>query len=358
MSASPLDSAVHVRAGEELSLPQLSAYLSQHIDGLAAVDTVKQFPSGFSNLTYLLVAGSRELVLRRPPVGANIKSAHDMSREYRMLSALFGTSVKVPKPLVYCEDEAVIGAPFYVMERIQGVILRNKVPAGVDLGEAVMGRIADTFVDQFVKLHQFDYQAAGLGDIGRPDGYVRRQVSGWQKRYFAAKTDDLPKVEAAARWLGEFQPGESGLALVHNDYKYDNLVLDPKDLGQILAILDWEMATVGDPLMDLGTSLGYWAEPADGPELAQFGLTTRPGNPNREALVAQYEKMSGKRVANPVFYYVFGLFKIGVIAQQIYARFVAGYTQDPRFGALIHVVRATGRLAEAAIAKDRISDLG
>lgn len=358
MTASPLDSAVSVRTGEELPQSALSDYLCKQIPNLKPIDQIKQFPSGFSNLTYLLTAGDRQLVLRRPPVGANIKSAHDMSREYRMLSALHPTSVKVPEPLHYCEDDAVLGAPFYVMDRIQGVILRNKAPEGVDLSAQAMAGIADTFVDQLSKLHGFDFAGAGLGDIGRPDGYVRRQVSGWQKRYFAAKTDELPQVEAAARWLAECQPGESGLSLIHNDYKYDNLVLNPENLSEIRAILDWEMATIGDPLMDLGTSLGYWAEPGDGPELAQFGLTTLEGNPTREALVEAYEKARGISVANPVFYYVFGLFKVGVIAQQIYARFKAGHTKDPRFKMLIHVVRATGRLAEAAITKDRISGLG
>jgi aminoglycoside phosphotransferase (APT) family kinase protein len=358
MTVSPLDSAVSVRTGEELPQQVLSDYLVKQIPDLPAIDAIRQFPSGFSNLTYLIEAGDRQLVLRRPPFGAKVKSGHDMSREYRMLSALFPTSVKVPKPLHMCEDEAVLGAPFYVMERIQGVILRNKAPKGITLDVAAMQAIAATFIDQFVQLHQFDFKAAGLEDIGRPDGYVRRQVSGWQKRYFAAKTDDLPQVEKAARWLADCQPGESGLSLIHNDYKYDNLVLNPDNLGEIRAILDWEMATVGDPLMDLGTSLGYWAEPGDGPELAQFGLTTLDGNPNREALVAAYEKASGIQIVNPVFYYVFGLFKVGVIAQQIYARFVAGHTKDPRFGALIHVVRATGRLADAAITKDRLSDLG
>ena len=270
---------VPVRKGEELPNEPLQTYLSSHLN-LEGSLTVEQFPAGFSNLTYLLRINDRELVLRRPPIGAKIKTAHDMSREYRILSHLHPVYNKVPRPLLFCDDEAIIGAPFYVMERVTGLILRAQAPRGLDLSPALMRGLSETFIENLAEIHEVDYEAAGLGDLGSPQGYVKRQVEGWTKRYYNARTDDVPSIEQLANWLIERLPPDSQTsALIHNDYKYDNIVLAPQDLTRVVAVLDWEMATIGDPLMDFGTSLGYWVETTDPEEWQRygFGLTSLAG---------------------------------------------------------------------------------
>lgn len=359
MRATWIDRPRTVRPGEELDTAALEAYLKEHIPDVAGPLVVEQFPSGYSNLTYWLRMGDQELVLRRPPFGANIKTAHDMGREYRILSHLVEVYPKVPRPLAYCEAASVLGAPFYVMERVKGVILRATPPTGLVLSPDVMRRLSESFVDNLVELHAVDYEAARLGDLGRPEGYVGRQVKGWAERYKNARTDDIPEVERAAGWLAEHMPPEAGAALIHNDYKYDNLVLDPEDLSHILAVLDWEMATIGDPLMDLGTTLGYWIDPDDPDELQalQLGLTTLPGNLNRLQLVERYAEKSGRDVSHLLFYYVYALFKIAVIGQQIYARYQRGFTTDERFANLIAFVRVLGNTAVQAIERGRVDRL-
>ena len=357
---SPLDSPAPIRPGEELDLAALRAYLQKLFPDLEATELeVLQFPSGHSNLTYLLRMGERELVLRRAPFGAKIKTAHDMGREYRILSGLVQVYPKVPAPLAFCQDDSVIGAPFYLMERLKGLILRGELPQGLELTPARMRALSENFVENLVEIHQVDYQAAGLGDLGHPEGYVKRQIEGWAQRYKKARTDDIQDIERAAAWLAENMPAESGAALIHNDYKYDNLVLDPQDPSHIIGVLDWEMATIGDPLMDLGTSLGYWIDPNDPTELQAltFGLTSLPGNLNRRELAERYAHKSGDNISNLSFYYVYALFKIAVIVQQIYARYQAGFTQDERFASLIFAVRVLGRTALKVIEKDRIDDL-
>jgi aminoglycoside phosphotransferase (APT) family kinase protein len=282
-----------------------------------------------------------------------------MLREYRLLTNLARVWARVPRTVVACEDESVLGAPFYVMERVRGVILRDQPPEGIAYTEDTAGRLAQAFVANLAELHQVDYRAAGLGDFGRPAGYVKRQIEGWTKRYFNAKTDDVPQLERAAAWLADNLPPEKAAALIHNDYKYDNLVLAEDNLTRIMAVLDWEMATIGDPLMDLGTTLGYWIEATD-PEVWQLtptAITARPGSLNRRELAQAYAQASGRDVSILVFYYVYGLFKIAGIAQQIYYRFQQGHTRDPRFAGLIHWVRACGQLAQQAIARRRIDDL-
>lgn len=347
-----LDQPTSIRQGEELDVVNLQEYLLQHLPDASGSLQVLQFPRGFSNLTYLLKLGTVELVLRRPPFGANIKSAHDMGREYRILSALKPVYPKVPRPLLYCSDERVIGAPFYLMERLQGVILRTKPPQGMT--PELMRGVSQALVDALIELHALDYQQAGLGDLGKPQGYVERQVSGWSQRYQNAQTDTIPGMERAMDWLATHRPGEGGTALIHNDFKYDNLMLDPADLTRVIGVLDWEMATLGDPLMDLGTTLGYWAEAGDPPGLRSFGLTHLPGNLTRAEVVRTYAEKTGADVSWMVFYYVFGLFKVGVIMQQIYARFQQGLTQDQRFGALIHLIREIGQMIERATWREKI----
>lgn len=357
MSGEWLDRPSAVRPGEALDIARLDRYLKSQLPSLHGSLAVEQFPRGFSNLTYLLRYPDRQLVLRRPPFGARIKSAHDMGREYKILSGLIKVYPKVPRPLLYTEDETVLGAPFYVMTRLEGVILRPQMPAEMTPPPPVMAGIADAFIDNLLDLHGLDMEAAGLNELGRPEGYIGRQISGWSKRYRAAQTDDIGEMERAAAWLAETQPAESGATLIHNDYKYDNLVLDPDDWTSIIGVLDWEMATIGDPLMDLGTSLGYWVEANDPEEIQALRLspTNTPGNPTREELLHRYTQRSGRQVGNPVFFYVYGLFKLAVIVQQIYARYRRGDTQDPRFANLIDAVRACGRMAVRAIDKGRIS---
>ena len=358
-----LDQPADVRV--PLDRAALAAWLRETL-GLGGPLGVRQFPSGFSNLTYLVTAGGRDLVLRRPPPGADVKGGHDMGREVTLLTALHGHA-PVPEPLGFEETGEVLGAPFYVMERVEGAVLRSSDPDRPDA--RAMAAVADAFVRTFAGLHALDLDAVGLADFGRPEGYVRRQVDGWRRRYDRARTDDVPAVERAFAWLDRNAPPDSGAALVHNDYKYDNLVLDPAGLasarlgteaegaGLVRAVLDWELATVGDPLMDLGSTLGYWIEVGDAPALKALALspTWWPGNPTRDELVARYAEATGRDPGDGVVYYVYGLLKLAVIAQQIYARWRAGHAADPRFEGLVHTVRACGDAAVGAIDRGRLS---
>jgi aminoglycoside phosphotransferase (APT) family kinase protein len=346
-----IDKTKPVRAGEELDIPRLATYLKEHFPGASGLLLVEQFPGGSSNLTYLLRLGGREMVLRRPPFGNRVKTAHDMGREYRVLSKLHQVYPVAPRPLAYCPNETILGAPFYIMERRQGIILRRNLPPGLSLDPATVRRLCESLVDNFVDLHRLDYEAAGLADLGRPTGYVQRQVEGWTKRYHDAQTDNLPHMDRLAGWLAERMPPESGAALIHNDYKYDNLMLDPQDPTRIIGVLDWEMCTIGDPLMDLGTTLGYWIEAGDPEALRSFavGPTTLPGSMTRQELIERYARKAGRDVANMLFYYCFGLFKIAVIVQQIYARYVRGHTQDQRFARLNEWVAVLSDTAARAV---------
>jgi aminoglycoside phosphotransferase (APT) family kinase protein len=345
------DRAGPIRPGEELPLERLEAYLKSQRPELTGPIAVEQFPQGHSNLTYLVRVGETELVLRRPPFGNQVKSAHDMGREFRVLSRLSPIYVPAPRPILYCVDQSVLGADFYIMERRQGVILRSHLPPELVIDPPTAKSLGLAFIDNLALLHSLDHRAAGLDDLGKPEGYVARQVNGWIKRYQDAKTDDLPAMERVAHWLHDNMPADSPGALIHNDYKYDNLVLNPNDLTQIVAVLDWEMTTVGDPLMDLGTTLGYWVEASDSEALRQvaMGPTFVPGSLTRRDLVDRYRQRTGREVTDALFYYCFGLFKIGVIVQQIYARFVRGHTRDPRFGRLNRYVAVLSEQADRSI---------
>jgi aminoglycoside phosphotransferase (APT) family kinase protein len=356
MSANPdLDTAAPVRPGEELPVAALEAYLAEHLPGAAGPLVVEQFPHGHSNLTYLVRRGDQEYVLRRPPFGNQVKTAHDMGREFRVLSKLSAVYPPAPRPLLYCDDSGVLGAPFYVMERRRGVILRRADDPAGTLDPPTARRLSTALIDNLGLLHGLDYKAAGLADLGKPEGYVTRQVTGWINRYTNARTDPLPEMDRVAQWLADHIPTESGAALVHGDYKYDNLLLDPDDPTRIVAVLDWEMATVGDPLMDLGTTLGYWVEAGD-PESVRsgaFGPTALPGSLTRQELVARYADTTGRDVSGMLFYYGFGVYKIAVIVQQIYARYVRGHTHDERFARLNERVAALGRQAMIALESGR-----
>ncbi len=334
------DSAGGVRPGEELDVASLEPYLRGHFPGLAGPLVVRQFPSGHSNLTYSVTLGETEMVLRRPPFGSKVKTAHDMGREYRVLEKLHA-SYPAPKPLLYCDDESVLGAPFYVMERVHGIILRQELPPGLELTPSIARRLSESFIDNLAALHELDYAALGLADLGKPQGYVERQVKGWTQRYYGSKTHDLPEVERITAWLKENMPAQGAATLIHNDYKYDNMVLDANDITRIVAVLDWEMCTLGDPLTDLGTALGYWVQADDPPDIrpARWGPTAVPGSLKRLELLERYRAKTGRDVSNIVFYYVFALFKTAVIIQQIYYRYFHGLTKDERFASMGEVTK-------------------
>jgi aminoglycoside phosphotransferase (APT) family kinase protein len=424
-----------VRPGEEIDAKRLKAFLGKTLPD--ANIQIEQFPGGSSNLTYLvrMTSGSgssgtqgAEYVLRRPPFGNTVKSAHDMRREFDVLSKLSAVYAPAPKPLLFCDDESVIGAEFYLMERRHGLIIRGPLPpvskpgvstprvssplvssphvskgllaedalqvgkgwlaedasqvgkgsltqdasddrerrdtrdadaiTAADLGTSQIARrsVCRSFIQNLAELHRLDYAAAGLENLGRAEGYNRRQVEGWTKRYVAARTDDWDALERTIEWLNAHIPFESGAALIHNDYKFDNVMLDPNDLTRITAVLDWEMVTIGDPLMDLDTTLGYWMS-ADAPDQ----LLDMPFNPRvlmenitRRDLVEMYAESLGRAVPDMLFYYVFGTFKIAVIAQQIYARYARGATSDQRFAAFNGFVGALGRIAAGAIGRGTV----
>jgi aminoglycoside phosphotransferase (APT) family kinase protein len=330
------DQTIVVRPGEELDLEKLEPFLRKNFPQEAGRLIVRQYPSGHSNLTYSVQLGARELVLRRPPFGSKVKTAHDMGREFRVLSKLHAHYPPAPKVLVFCDDDSVLGAPFYLMEPIHGIILRRDVPQELDFSPEVARRVSESFLDNLALLHSLDYSAVGLADLGKPQGYLERQVRGWVERYHGSKTQELPEVETISEWIQEHMPSSSDSTLIHNDYKYDNLVLDPNDLSRIIGVLDWEMCTIGDPLTDLGTALAYWVDGSDPPEILEtrWGPTNYPGSLTRAQLVQRYAQKTGRDLSEMAFYLVFARFKIAVIVQQIYFRYHQGLTHDERFATM------------------------
>jgi aminoglycoside phosphotransferase (APT) family kinase protein len=346
-----------VRKGEELPAVKLKQFLQENhlIGSIESELFVKQFTHGYSNLTYLLSIENKEYVLRKPPIGA-IKRGHDMSREFKVQSAVKKEFSKVPKMFAYTDDAAVLGSEFYIMEKVEGIILNFKEAKKRDIPANDYKTIANAWLDTFTELHQLDYDAIGLTNLGKPEGYVERQVTNWGKQYLKAATKDVPSAEKVMQWMQENQPKNYQHCLIHNDYKYDNVVFKDNSWKEITAVLDWEMATLGDPLMDLGTSLGYWTLASDHDFIKQ-GIpspTIFEGNPMRSEIVASYAKKSGRDIHNMVFYYVFGLFKIAVIAQQIYYRYSKGLTSDPRFANLDKAAELCCNLALKSIKTNSI----
>jgi aminoglycoside phosphotransferase (APT) family kinase protein len=346
------DEPVPVRAGEELDLNRLNDFVLKHAD-IGEIQSQQQFPGGYSNLTYLIGTAKKEYILRRPPAGAAIKSAHDMAREFKVLSLLKPHYNKVPRPVILCEDLNVMGVPFYIMERLSGVILRPASAHQIRFTPDEMKQVSEALVDNLAALHSIDLVSTGLAQLGKGEGYITRQIEGWGKRYSNAQTDKIEDLEHVIAWLSTHIPLDHAPTLLHNDYKYDNLVLDPACLSHIIGVLDWEMATIGDPWMDVGASLAYWAEAGDNDLAKVFNISWLPGNLTRVEFVQRYEEKTG-RSANPVYYYVFGLYKNAVIAQQIYARWKQGHSKDPRFGQLIHVIHNLAQRAAKAIERDSI----
>ena len=334
------DSSTRIRSGEELDASQIDPYLKAHIPGLSGQPAISQFPGGASNLTYLIEYPGVELVLRRPPFGHKAKSAHDMGREFRILNQLRDAFPYCPKAYAHCTDTSLIGSEFYVMERVKGIILRSDLPRDLAFSAVDTRTLCKSFIDKLVELHRVDYAACGLGELGKPEGYVQRQISGWSNRYEKALTPDAPLWEEVKAWLNAKMPGDHPTsAIVHNDYRFDNVILDPNNPMQIIGVLDWELTTIGDPLMDLGNTLAYWIE-ADDPapvQLMRRQPSNAPGMLTRREFVDYYAERSGIQIDNYDFYYTYGLFRLAGIVQQIYYRYYHGQTQDKRFAPFVHM---------------------
>jgi aminoglycoside phosphotransferase (APT) family kinase protein len=326
-----LDSAGAVRCGEELDTAAVHAWLAARVPGLAAEPRVTQYSGGASNWTYRLEYDDHDLVLRRPPAGTKARSAHDMGREYRVQRALRPVFPRVPEMVAHCDDPSVIGCEFYVMRRIAGIIPRARMPVRLEPDNA--RRLCLNAIDLLVELHRVDVAAAGLSDLGKGAGYTRRQIEGWSERFTRARTWNVGRMSRVRAWLHANIPDDVATCVIHNDFRLDNLVLDPADPTRILGLLDWEMATLGDPLMDLGNSLAYWVQ-ADDDIVAQTTRrqpTNLPGMLTRRELVAAYLERTGLEVDNWTFYEVYGLFRLAVIAQQIYYRYHHRETRNPAF---------------------------
>ncbi|QCI13301.1 phosphotransferase family protein [Pseudomonas putida] len=351
------DPSTQVRPGEEIDARVIDAFLKDNIEGLEGSPSISQFPGGASNLTYLVAYPGREFVLRRPPFGEKAKSAHDMGREFRILNQLNSGFPYCPKAYVHCTDTAQIGSEFYVMERVRGVILRSDIPTGLGLDARRTEHLCKSFIDRLVQLHQVDYQACGLADLGKPEGYVQRQIEGWSSRYDKALTPDAPHWEQVMAWLREKMPADHPRpGIVHNDYRFDNVILDAENPMRIIGVLDWEMATIGDPLMDLGNSLAYWIEATDPPavQLMRRQPSNAPGMLTRRQFVDHYAERAGIRLDNFDYYYCYGLFRLAGIVQQIYYRYYHGQTQDKRFAQFIDMNRLLEQMTLQVIDKSAL----
>lgn len=326
-------------------------HLRNEIIGLSGDFQVKPFTAGYSNLTYLISIGQWQAVLRRPPFGPIPPKAHDMKREYEILKKLHRVFPYAPKPILYCEDHDIMERHFYVMEKIDGVVLDDCLPAEFaevpDIGQRVSNALADTLV----KLHEVDYEAAGLGGIGLPDGYLTRQVNGWIKRFQHSKTNDIPEVASLEKWLLNNIPPSPAPTIVHNDFKLNNMMFSRTNPDEVIGVFDWELSTIGDPLTDLGSTLAYWTEPGEG-DTGLTSITALPGFASRKEVLERYANKSGLDVSNIDYYLTFGFYKIAVILQQIYYRWKIGETKDERFGKLNVGIKNLLEKAERARFKD------
>ena len=335
MSQNPklIDTANQVREGEELDLEGLMPWLQQQLPQLNSIPKVSQYSGGASNWTYCLSFDQQEVILRRAPKGTKAKGAHDMGREYRLQKALKPVYPYVPNMLAHCDNDEIIGSEFYVMEKLTGLIPRKNLPRGLQLNTQQVRTLCTSALDALIELHQVDYQAAQLDHLGKGAGYAKRQIEGWSQRYQKAKTWNVPGGKYVMDWLQERLPTTEHICLTHNDFRFDNLVLDPNQPSHILGVLDWELATLGDPLMDLGNSLAYWVEAGDD-RIAQ-GTRRQPthldGMLSREEVIAYYLDKTGFKVDDFSFYQVYGLFRLAAIAQQIYYRYHHKQTNNPAF---------------------------
>ena len=324
---------IPVRQGEALDATALAEYLKGRLEGADRPLTVLQFPGGHANLTYLLKLGDYEYVLRRPPIGPVAKSSHDMGREYRVLSVLYKAFPCAPRAYLHCEDDAVIGAPFFVMERRQGTVVRSEVPAEFGAGkDARVNRVlSEVLIDTLVQLHAVDYGSIGLEGLGKPEGFMERQIGGWADRYDRAMTKEIECFKDLVAWLADKLPQAQDSVLLHNDWRLDNMMLATGDPGKVVAVFDWDMCTLGDPLADLGCLMSLWFQEGEGLGKMAAMPSDVPGFMMRQEAIERYGEKSGRDVSKMDFYYVFGLFKIAVVVQQIYCRYAKGQTQDARF---------------------------
>jgi aminoglycoside phosphotransferase (APT) family kinase protein len=352
-----LDKPQQVRAEDVLDKHKLCVYLGKHLDGFNISDTltIKQFSGGASNLTYLLQWGEgdqdkqQQAILRTAPRGANIKGAHDMGREFKVLELLENHFAYAPKALLYCDDREIIGRPFYLMQKVQGIIARKEFPMPVSAEQA--HNLCKQLIDVQVALHEIDIKKTGLDALGHPQGYIQRQVSGWNKRYQNALVEGSDPATELMQWLSDNQPDDHDACLIHNDYKFDNVVLCAEDPSKIIAVLDWEMTTVGSPLMDLGCSLAYWIEKDDPPAMQAIRMmpTNSDGMMSRQQIVAYYAKQRNISIENFDYFYIFGLFRLAVIVQQIYKRFALGKTSNPAFAAFGDIAKVLIKQANAQL---------
>lgn len=353
MTANPTPAeTIPMRPDEQLDMRRLGDYLAGNLPGSDQTLAVRQFGGGAANLTYLLDYGAQQYVLRRPPLGPVAASAHDMGREYRVLSVLHQAYPYAPRAFLFCDDLSVIGAPFFVMERRQGVVVRRTMSEAYAAMPDAAQRMSEALVDALAAFHAVDYEALGLGDLGKPAGFIDRQIEGWYRRWHAAKTADLPDMDAVYAWLKANQPANTRVSLVHNDYKLDNVMLAAGDPGRVVAVFDWDMCTLGDPLADLGALLTYWTEPSDPRYLQATAMMPlgEPGFLSRAELVARYAGKSGRAVEAIDFYHALGLFRLTVIVAQIYIRYARGQTQDSRFAAMEFMIPALARRARELVA--------
>ncbi|TVP57800.1 MAG: phosphotransferase family protein [Halomonadaceae bacterium] len=351
-----IDQPVAVRDGETLDAAVVDRFMKTHLPELTGEPVIRQYPGGASNLTYQVDYGERSFVLRRPPFGTLAKSAHDMLREARIMESLQPVYPYVPDIIAICDDHEVLGADFYIMERLEGIILRQDFPKGFDLSEADTRKLCCSVIDKLVDLHQVDYKAAGLDHIGKGAGYVERQITGWSGRFRKAHTDDVGDFEQVMAWLQEKMPEDHSLCVIHNDFRFDNAVLNPDNPFEVIGILDWEMATLGDPLMDLGNTLAYWVQADDeGPfQMMRRQPTHRPGMLTRQQVVDYYLERSGFTIDSFDYYEVYGLFRLAVIMQQIYYRFYHGQTSDKRFAGFGHAINYMQKRCEGLIAQSSL----
>ena len=352
-----IDRPGEVRQEDALDMPGVDRFLKERVAGLSGTPVVAQFPGGAANLTYQLSYAERALIWRRPPAGVKAKSAHDVLREARIMAALRPVYPYVPEILTLCDDHSVIGCDFYVMERLVGIIPRRDLPRGLDLSAATTRTLCRNVLDKLIELHMLDPEASGLSGLGKGAGYVRRQVEGWSGRWQQALTDDVAPIPDVLAWLARTMPSsEIAIRLIHNDFRFDNVVLDAEDPLRVIGVLDWEMATIGDPLMDLGGALAYWIEADDDPhfQASRRQPTNAPGMFTRAEVIAYYAEKTGFSVETFDFYEVFGLFRLAVIIQQIYRRYALKQTTNPRFAAYGEMANALGRRCQALIARSAL----
>ncbi len=340
------DEATAIREGESLDLAAIDRYIKNKMPSLQGEPKLKQFPGGASNLTYLIEYDNKELILRRPPFGKIAKSAHDMLREAKIIEALKPVYAYVPDIYAICDDHDVLGCDFYIMERLVGIIPRQNMPKSITLNEQETRQLCLNVIDRLIELHSVDVNSAGLAQLGKGNGYVKRQIDGWSDRYIKSKTEDATSFEEVMAWLTNHLPEDSGQTLIHNDFRFDNVVLNSENPFEVVGVLDWEMATVGDPLMDLGNSLAYWVQADDEPQFQMMRRqpTHQKGMLTRNEVIEYYFDKTGRATnGNPAsaftFYEVYGLFRLAVIIQQIYYRYFHGQTQDKRFSGFVHAAR-------------------